>query len=138
MLFLTSYELNKVEFTTTIYSDSWKIAENTIKRRGIGETILGTTDKFKGFSAEIFDNVSKELLHLVCFASWIGIKSGDYAVDEILSDTGIFHELIHISNGIDAQASYRDMQHKIKSLVYKAFNCPDNQNALHCLHNFHD
>lgn len=121
----TIYPIDGDNFLSEFYAKNDKDAEKLCTKRGIGEKIGGFQTKgyfeFEKLPSDIFD-----LIHMVTFCSWIGIKSGKYTVDEILSDTGILHDLIHQASEIETLNKEEELNIKIEELFRFVFNFPDN------------
>lgn len=118
-LYITEYRLGKEKYKGEFFADDDAQAQSIAKERGIGEKIIG--------SKELQDSFDKEkiyqLLHHICFMSFIAIKSGKAGVDEILSDRGILHEAIHFLDGsCDAKtvSEFNKKLHWLKEITYSA------------------
>lgn len=123
--FSTIYPVDGISFSSGFYAKNYEEAEKLCIKRGIGENLEGfqtpTYFEFQKLPTDIFD-----LIHMVTFCSWIGIKSGKYTVDEILSDTGILHDLIHQASEIETLNKEEELSIKIEELFRFVFNFPDN------------
>jgi hypothetical protein len=138
MVFLSTYRLGEQEFSNQFFSRSWEEA-SLFCRTSIDEKVVGCLDEFSLFSDLIFEDLtSDELLHLVCFASWLNLKSGYCSIDDILSDCGVLHELIHYRSDEINISPVSELRHKVKTLVQLAFNYQCSQNVEHLKHKPHE
>jgi len=137
MYFITEYTYKGVPFSACLYARNWDDAEEVCKKRGLKERVLGTTDSFSEFDNSIFlPTNSQKLLHLITFCSWIGLKTGVYSIDDILSDSGILHEYIHSSTSVPTITKRQALQKRIEKLIQVAFNLPDNHSVLRLPNNW--
>jgi hypothetical protein len=90
-IYFTEYGSEGVKYTSSFFASSTKEAKELIRTRGLKESITG--------SNEIDKSNFSNLLHTVCFHSYIALKSGKASVDMILGDRGVLHEAIHILCG---------------------------------------
>lgn len=90
-IYYTEYTLSGEQYASSFFASSVKEAKELIRNRGLRETITG--------SNEIDKSNFSNLLHTVCFHSYIALKSGKASVDMILGDRGVLHEAIHIMCG---------------------------------------
>lgn len=87
--YATAYFNGAHLFASHIYANSLEEAKLIAEKRNIGEIIEGElNNKPKKVK-------HKDLLHEVCFLSYICLKSGVIDIEKTLGDCGVLHEIIH-------------------------------------------
>ncbi len=103
-----------ITFSSHIYATSHNHAEELANIRNIGEVVEGVCD-FKPIEDVVKINNYQDLLHYVCFLSFLGQSAGLVSIEETLGDLGVLHELIHFKNN-DSSISSEDLTNKILNL----------------------
>jgi hypothetical protein len=114
-LFLTEYSVGDETYGSEILATDEKEAALICTERGIGESVLGESDS---------KPITIKDIHMICFMSFIALKSGKMTVDEILSDRGVLHEAIHILDGFVDDKIKEEFTGKLKRLVEITHSAP--------------
>jgi hypothetical protein len=99
---LTSYFVNGVEYGSYIIGRSAADVNRKAIERGLGEKIISqfmpvkTLVSYSKLKTEELLERLPEVAHAVCFVSLPAINTGVLTQAEILSDSGLLHELIHL------------------------------------------
>lgn len=83
-------------FSFWVKGYDFKSAQKSVDKWNIGGLVLG---EIVG-DEKPTDPSSPNFPHWIIFLSWIAIKSG-ICNEDSLSDTGVFHEMIHMESGIN-------------------------------------
>lgn len=113
--FSAKYEQSSKSYSSFIYAASLDDARRIVKLRNIGEEILGElASKSKHFQPQPLPSDfyrERQLLpcmHTLMFYGWIAGKAGVIdPLDDILSDRGMLHEVMHEMHHPDVYG-YRD------------------------------
>ena len=111
--YLTQYVVDEQCYSFFVIAKDEATAKKIITARGLNEEIIGSAelnDDLIDFSRNI------DLLHLVIFLGYVAIKSNQLSVDEVLSDRGVIHEIIHCLGGDADERAYSEINDKIKYL----------------------
>ena len=105
--YITKYPCGQSFFSFHVYANNYLEAKEIAEKRKIGEIICGETNEKTNKELS-----NKDILHEICFLSYICLKSGIVDVEKILGDYGLLHEIIHdlspkIKINIDAQVIER-------------------------------
>ncbi len=102
----TSYQINDSLYSSYVLGANINSINKTIERRNLNESIDSTITEithtlpdYSLLSDEEIINRKEELLHSLCFLSFIGLKSKKIKIEEVLGDEGILHELSHLVSG---------------------------------------
>lgn len=89
--FVTEYLSGGSLFGADIWTTSRKEANKLCKLRNIGERILFESKDKK----QILPKDPKQILHEVCFLSFVCLNAGLITIDQALGDEGIVHQVAH-------------------------------------------
>lgn len=85
---------------TQLFAPDLATAVKYTEERGMGEQVvsLGTAEPPIVLPSEWLDAGNlPQATHAACWLSYVALKAGVATVDELLSDNGILHDLIHLS-----------------------------------------
>ena len=126
--FVGSYDAsNNKKYAFEMMAENWKQAEKhaqklNIKIDGRAEKKEFNIPKYFLLSKKEFVKKRIEVLHQVCFLSDFALKSKIYKSEDILSDNGILHLLIHFFQGMDLNqdgTNFKELRKKYSTLFYK-------------------
>ena len=126
---LTSYKINDAFYSSYVLGKNVNDIRKKIAQRNLNETIDSTIVEIPNtlpdytlLSDEDILKRKEELLHSLCFISYIGLKSKKLQVEEVLGDEGIIHEISHlISNSYyEQKKSLTNVRDLIKKLQFAA------------------
>lgn len=98
--YFQKYGEDLLPYSSYIKADNFKEAQEKIDYRNIGEVIDGTSEKYYRINNLIylFDNHNyKDCTHCLTFICYVLLKAKLISIEEVFSDCGIFHELLHLS-----------------------------------------
>lgn len=108
--YLTSYIVGKSEYGGDVWANSFRHAQGICKRRGIGETVIGSGYRGGGLRRPV---TREQKIHEAVYLGWIALEMGLMTPAEVLGDQGIVHELVHRAAGSKApgiEKRFRDLQ----------------------------
>ncbi len=86
---------------------SLREARSLVKKRNIGEVIVSARmelpdalDDYRYIDNDRFLELLPELLHTTCWLSYLSMKCNNSSTDDILSDRGVLHEMIHLIDSV--------------------------------------
>jgi hypothetical protein len=97
------YTFSGTEYSSFIHANTEELAKHYIKKRNIGETIIGILYEkdLNGFDPQpLSSDLYREgklipCCHCLTFYSWIASRAGLISAEDELSDKGMVHELLH-------------------------------------------
>ena len=113
--YLTEYRLENESYSFYVNAHTIEEAQSIINDRNIGEEICGEIE-----NPPIPQTLnSLQLLHYVCFASFMALKANKLTIEEVLGDRGVLHEVIHIIDGTYDEKTINNIDERIQKL----FSC---------------
>ncbi|MBI3137063.1 MAG: hypothetical protein HYZ15_00600 [Sphingobacteriales bacterium] len=125
---LTTYYIDNVPYSSYILGDCMTRISNAVRERGLGESIdSGLTDvtpltDYSSLSDEELNNRLPEVLHALCYISFIALNSKKASVAQVLGDHGLIHEIAHILSNVEScnKKSLGETRDLIKAVQLKA------------------
>lgn len=117
--FITEYKTGGRTYGSEILAVDQEDAERICQERNIGEVVAGQGSKKSILT--ISD------IHMICFMSFIALKSGKMTIDEVLGDGGVLHEAIHMIDTMDGsftESSLRELEDKLVRLIDVTHSAP--------------
>lgn len=103
---LTTYPIEDGKFASYVLCQTIEEGEELVKLRNIGEVIdsalmedIKILQDYSLLDDSEFVYRIKEIVHQICFISYIALSAGLISIREVLGDKGILHESIHLSVG---------------------------------------
>ena len=104
---LTTYYINNVPYASYILGDDMCKIRAAVELRNLKEEIVSDiTDievlpDYSKLTDEEFLSQLPELLHTLCYTSFLALSAGLANLEEILGDEGVIHELTHILSNVE-------------------------------------
>jgi hypothetical protein len=127
--FLTEYRPGKGsgKYGCDIWAKSERHAEAICKKRGLGEKVLGTPFGARVLAPPLPSKLLRkrkrdqlDTVHAICFWCFIAMRSGAVTGDEVLSDVGLLHEVVHLldcEREADNNGVRRELAKRKKELI---------------------
>ena len=123
---LTSYSLDNILYSSYVLGECMEQISHAVQMRSLGETIestiteIETLTDYSSLSDDELRNRLPEVLHSVCYISFIALKSKTISLEEVLGDNGVLHELTHILANVEGCNKWslgcaRDLLRKVQS-----------------------
>jgi hypothetical protein len=103
---ITSYRINNSQYASYILGENINAIKKIAAKRNLNETIDSTIMEITSplpdytlLSDEDILNQKEELLHTICFLSFVSLKSKKIKIEEVLGDEGVIHEISHLLSG---------------------------------------
>lgn len=110
--YLTEYRLGNESYSFYVNAHTIEEAQSIINDRNIGEKICGEME-----NPPIPQTLnSLQLLHYVCFASFVALKANKLTIEEVFGDRGVLHEVIHIIDGTYDEKTINNIDEQIQEL----------------------
>lgn len=122
---ITSYKINDSLYSSYVLGSNMQAIRQAVKKRNLNETIDSTITTIDNplpnyaiLSDEDLICRKEEILHSLCFISFVALKSRSAKIEEILGDEGVIHELSHLfSNSLfERKKSLNNVRDLIKKL----------------------
>lgn len=104
---LTTYYIDNIPYGSYVLGDCLEKISTAIKERGLGETmesglmeLTPLTDYSILEDDELIKNLP-EVLHAICYISFIALQSNKISIAQVLGDHGVIHELTHILANVE-------------------------------------
>lgn len=111
--FATTYKVEDEQFAFFVIADDLVHAQQIADQRGIGEVIVG---QLESNPMAVPVRNANSILHSLCFASYIALKSGKATPEQILGDRGVLHEFVHILDDSADAETIKNINQKIQWL----------------------
>ena len=119
--FGTQYELEGKTYGTCLWAESLEEAFGVASLRNIGETVSGYWFAPFELPSKLLRKrtVSLEALHGAVFVGWLASCAGVADSQQMLSDTGLIHEIIHYMQYGPINYPKKELINRMKALEEK-------------------
>lgn len=100
-VYLTAYAMGGGYYGAYVEADSLRHAHLLVAQRGLGERVESGPLKRPALPNQLTQHIKAEnwleAAHEAAFLGFIGISSGALTAREVLGDSGLVHELLHLA-----------------------------------------